>query len=87
MTGQMTIFDYEQVEKKKCRTCDHFHRCTSGPDGIYHGFSCFGFGISRSENPEKDACIDYREATDDEAWRRDDKAFNEWFPYFYPEEI
>lgn len=63
---------------KVCRNCSHMRRCTSGFDGIYHGFACFGFGISKSNNIHNDACHDYKPATDGEMWRTQDKAVDEW---------
>ena len=71
--------DWEPVDKI-CRTCDHFARYTSGLGEIYHGYSCFGFGVSRSQDP-KGNCRDWREAVDNEAWRTDDKALNAWLDY------
>lgn len=53
-------------------------KCTSGPDDIYHGFGCFGFGISKSDNMNNAACHDYEPAADGEAWRTSDKAVDEW---------
>lgn len=86
MEGQMSLFDYitEKTPKetpKICRNCSHMNRSTCGPDGIYHGFHCFGFGVSRSENLNQKACGDYNPATDGEAWRTDDDAAQKWIGF------
>ena len=60
-----------------CRTCEHMSRSVYGLME-YHGFACFGFGISKSQDIEKKACEDYVPATDGETWRTDDKAVEEW---------
>lgn len=65
-------------KRKTCRSCSHMRRCVSGPDDIYHGFGCFGFGISKSDNMNNNACHDYEPAADGEAWRTSDKAVDEW---------
>lgn len=64
--------------QRTCRSCDHFHRATCGPRGIVHTMGCFGFGVSRSDDPGKPACTDWVEATDGEAWRTDDEALEAW---------
>lgn len=65
-------------KRKTCRSCSHMRRCTSGLGEIYHGFGCFGFGISKSNSINNDACHDYDPAADGEAWRTSDKAVDEW---------
>lgn len=64
-----------------CRTCSHMRQSVCGLGDIYHGFGCFGFGISKSEDIHKEACGDYEEATDGEAWRTSDAAVKEWIGY------
>jgi hypothetical protein len=44
----------------------------------YHGFACFGFGISKSQDIEKMACEYYTPATDGEAWRTSENAAKAW---------
>ena len=44
-----------------CSMCSHFQPYTSGLHEEYHGFTCCGFGISRSENPDQEACDDFKE--------------------------
>lgn len=64
--------------RRSCRDCSHMGRSTSGPGDIYHGFACFGFGISKSDNIHNDVCHDYEPAVDGEAWRTQDRAVEEW---------
>lgn len=74
----------ETVPKGKrltCRTCSHMWQSVCGSGDIYHGFACFGFGIAKSEDIRKEACGDYEEATDGEAWRTSDAAVKEWLGY------
>lgn len=72
--------DWEPVNRI-CRTCGHFQKSVCGPGDIYHGVSCFGFGISRSQDPNQEACNDWKKATDGEPWRVDNKALNAWLGY------
>lgn len=82
MTGQMSVFDFLSADPEKpkprlCRNCSHMRRAVYGL-AEYHGFSCFGFGISKSEDINRTACSDYKPATDGEAWRTSDKAAEDW---------
>lgn len=85
MTGQMSVFDFlnaasvgpEKPKPRLCRNCSHMQRSVYGL-AEYHGFSCFGFGISKSEDINRTACSDYKPATDGEAWRTSDKAAEDW---------
>lgn len=72
--------DWEPVDRI-CRTCEHFQKSVYGIGDIYHGVSCFGFGISRSQDPNQEACNDWKKATDGEPWRVDNKALNAWLGY------
>lgn len=49
------------VPRLTCSMCSHFRPYTSGLNEEYHGWTCVGFGISRSENPDKEACDDFEE--------------------------
>jgi hypothetical protein len=51
-------------KKKTCQTCSHWRPYVSGPGDIYHGWACFGFGISKSDRADKPACDTYEERTD-----------------------
>ena len=64
-------------KRKTCRSCSHMRRSVWGLME-YHGFACFGFGISKSDNINNAACHDYEPAADGEAWRTSDKAVDEW---------
>lgn len=64
-------------ERRTCRTCGHMQRSVYGLME-YHGFACFGFGISKSQDIEQEACVDYEPAMDEEAWRTDDMAARAW---------
>ena len=64
-------------KRKTCRSCAHMKRSVYGLME-YHGFACFGFGISKSDNLNNNACHDYEPAADGEAWRTSDKAVDEW---------
>lgn len=66
--------------RKTCRTCEHMQQSVWGLME-YHGFACFGFGTSKSQDINGKACVDYEEATDGEAWRTDDEAVKEWMEY------
>lgn len=68
---------YREGVNKKCRTCAHMQRSVCGLME-YHGFACFGFAISKSQDIDKKACEYYTPATDGEAWRTSDKAVDEW---------
>lgn len=72
--------DWEPVDRI-CRTCEHFQKSVCGLGDIYHGVSCFGFGISRSQDPNQEACNDWEKATDGEPWRTSDRALNAWLGY------
>lgn len=47
----------------KCSMCSHFAPYVSGLNEEYHGWACFGFGISRSSNPDQEACADFKEGS------------------------
>lgn len=48
------------TDRKTCRTCSHFGWVWN-PDGEPYRRACFGFGISKSDNPNKPACETYEE--------------------------
>lgn len=50
---------WKEIEKpKKCGSCIHMRRSVYGLME-YHGWACFGFGISRSQDPQQTACEMY----------------------------
>ena len=55
---------WREVKQKTCRTCSHWRPYVSGLGEIYHGWTCFGFGISKSDRADKPACDTYEERTD-----------------------
>ena len=64
--GQMSLFDIlepenaekTQKEPLKCGSCIHMRRSVWGLME-YHGWACFGFGISYSQDPQQAACDKY----------------------------
>lgn len=75
--GRQLAEGYREGVNKKCRTCAHMKRSVWGLME-YHGFACFGFGISKSQDIEKMACEYYTPATDGEAWRTSENAAKAW---------
>lgn len=55
---------WREIKQKTCATCGHF--CwVWNPDGDPYRQACFGFVISRSDNPDQEACEAYEEREED----------------------
>lgn len=50
---------WREIKQKTCQTCSHWKPCVYGLGDIYHGWACFGFGISKSNSADKPACDTY----------------------------
>lgn len=54
----------EYEPKHTCNTCSHWRPYTHGWESEPVGYSCFGFGIAKSNSADKPACDTYEERID-----------------------